>query len=81
MAGGAQHGVEHCRDGPFAVRAGDMDGLEGTFRMIEGLAQHSHAVETELHPEPFEGEQEIDGRRSHDPRTSGGTTRSEGPIR
>jgi hypothetical protein len=60
MPGRRQGGVHHRDHRPLAVRAGDMDGTECTFRVPELGDQGAHVVEAELDAELFEPEQPVD---------------------
>ena len=57
MARGPQRGVDHRRDGPLAVGAGDMHGTKRVFRIAEALENRADVVEAELDPEMFEAEE------------------------
>jgi hypothetical protein len=61
FAGGPQPALHHCRDGSFAVGSGNNHAVERALRLIESGAEGRDVSETELHPQPFEAEEVVEG--------------------
>src|SRR6476469_4752105 len=65
---GVERRRRHRGDRPLAVRSADDNRLKRALRVVEGRAERGDVVETELHPQALEAEEE--GERIH---ATGGT--------
>src|SRR4051812_45921692 len=58
--GSEQRLMDHCRHRALAVGAGDMNGLEACFWMVERRAERPNVVETELDADEFQCEETVE---------------------
>src|SRR5438477_3446930 len=54
---GPEGGLDHGRDRPLAVGAGDVDRAKRPLGVVQALAERRHGLEPEFDPELFEAEE------------------------